>query len=29
MTVRAVGVNHVAFEVGDLDAALEWYGRCA
>jgi lactoylglutathione lyase len=27
MTVRAVGVNHVAFEVDDLDATLEWYGR--
>jgi len=24
---RAVGINHVALEVGDLDAALEWYGR--
>jgi catechol-2,3-dioxygenase len=24
---RLVGVNHVALEVGDLDAALEWYGR--
>jgi catechol 2,3-dioxygenase-like lactoylglutathione lyase family enzyme len=27
MTVRAIGVNHVAFEVDDLDAALSWYGR--
>ena len=24
---RAVGVNHVALEVGDIDAALEFYGR--
>ena len=24
---RVVGINHVAFEVGDLDAALEFYGR--
>lgn len=24
---RLVGLNHVAIEVGDLDAALEWYGR--
>ena len=24
---RLVGVNHVALEVGDLDAALEFYGR--
>jgi catechol 2,3-dioxygenase-like lactoylglutathione lyase family enzyme len=24
---RLVGINHVAFEVGDLDAALEFYGR--
>ena len=27
MTVRAIGVNHIAFEVHDLDQALEWYGR--
>jgi lactoylglutathione lyase len=27
MSVRAIGVNHVAFEVEDLDQALEWYGR--
>ena len=26
MTARAVGINHVALEVGDLDAALEFYG---
>ena len=25
--VRAVGINHVAFEVRDLDEALAWYGR--
>ncbi len=24
---RLVGVNHVALEVGDIDAALAWYGR--
>ncbi|MEA2268354.1 MAG: hypothetical protein QOC64_964, partial [Solirubrobacteraceae bacterium] len=24
---RLVGINHVALEVGDLDAALELYGR--
>ena len=24
---RAVGINHVALEVGDLDEALEFYGR--
>jgi predicted enzyme related to lactoylglutathione lyase len=24
---RAVGFNHVAIEVGDIDAALEFYGR--
>ncbi len=24
---RMVGINHVALEVGDLDAALEFYGR--
>lgn len=24
---RLVGINHVALEVGDLDAALDWYGR--
>jgi catechol 2,3-dioxygenase-like lactoylglutathione lyase family enzyme len=25
--VRAIGINHIAFEVRDLDEALEWYGR--
>jgi catechol 2,3-dioxygenase-like lactoylglutathione lyase family enzyme len=24
---RLVGINHVALEVGDIDDALEWYGR--
>lgn len=24
---RALGINHVALEVGDIDEALEWYGR--
>ncbi|MGH6691966.1 MAG: VOC family protein, partial [Gammaproteobacteria bacterium] len=24
---RAVGVNHVAIEVGDIDEALSFYGR--
>jgi catechol 2,3-dioxygenase-like lactoylglutathione lyase family enzyme len=24
---RLVGINHVALEVGDLEAALSWYGR--
>jgi lactoylglutathione lyase len=24
---KLVGINHVAIEVGDLDEALEWYGR--
>src|SRR5438552_11802955 len=24
---RLVGINHVALEVGDLEAALRWYGR--
>ncbi len=27
MAVRALGVNHVAFEVDDLDAALAWWER--
>jgi catechol 2,3-dioxygenase-like lactoylglutathione lyase family enzyme len=27
MGVRAIGVNHVAFEVHDLDETLEWYAR--
>jgi extradiol dioxygenase family protein len=26
-TGRALGVNHVALEVGDIDAALEWSSR--
>jgi lactoylglutathione lyase len=26
-TARLIGVNHVALEVGDLEAALELYGR--
>ena len=26
MRARAVGVNHVALEVADVDAALAWYG---
>ena len=24
--IRPMGINHVAFEVRDLDEALEWYG---
>jgi len=24
---RLVGINHVALDVGDLDEALEWYGK--
>lgn len=24
---RLVGINHVALEVGDVEGALEWYGR--
>ncbi|MGI8412451.1 MAG: VOC family protein [Solirubrobacteraceae bacterium] len=24
---RAVGINHVVLEVGDVDEALRWYGR--
>ncbi|MBV9819508.1 MAG: VOC family protein [Solirubrobacterales bacterium] len=24
---RAIGINHIAFEVTDLDATLDWYGR--
>jgi catechol 2,3-dioxygenase-like lactoylglutathione lyase family enzyme len=24
---KLVGINHVALEVGDLEQALEWYGR--
>jgi catechol 2,3-dioxygenase-like lactoylglutathione lyase family enzyme len=27
MTARLVGINHVALEVGDIQEALEWYGR--
>jgi lactoylglutathione lyase len=27
MGVRALGVNHVAFEVDDLDEALAWWAR--
>ncbi len=27
MAVRVIGVNHIAFEVHDLDRTLEWYGR--
>jgi lactoylglutathione lyase len=27
MAVRALGINHVALEVGDIDEALEFYGR--
>jgi lactoylglutathione lyase len=27
MGVKAIGVNHVAFEVDDLEKALEWYQR--
>jgi catechol 2,3-dioxygenase-like lactoylglutathione lyase family enzyme len=25
--VKLVGINHVALEVGDIDEALDWYGR--
>jgi extradiol dioxygenase family protein len=27
MTVRALGINHIAFEVHDLDETLDWYAR--
>jgi lactoylglutathione lyase len=27
MPVRAIGINHVAFEVSDLDETLAWYER--
>ncbi|MFL5860379.1 MAG: VOC family protein [Solirubrobacteraceae bacterium] len=27
MSVRAIGINHVAFDVRDLDEALEWWAR--
>ena len=26
MPARAIGINHVALEVGDVDEALAWYG---
>ncbi len=26
---KAVGINHIALEVGDIDAALEFYGQFA
>jgi lactoylglutathione lyase len=26
-SVRAIGINHVAFEVRDLDEALQWWAR--
>jgi hypothetical protein len=26
---RTVGFNHIAIEVGDIDEALEFYGRCS
>jgi lactoylglutathione lyase len=26
-SARVVGINHVALEVGDVDEALEFYGR--
>jgi hypothetical protein len=25
MPVRAIGINHVSLEVGDVDEALAWY----
>ena len=25
--VRAIGINHAALEVGNVDEALEWWGR--
>jgi catechol 2,3-dioxygenase-like lactoylglutathione lyase family enzyme len=25
--MRLVGINHVALEVGDIEQALDWYGR--
>jgi lactoylglutathione lyase len=28
MKAKLIGINHVALEVGDIDEALEWYGRC-
>jgi catechol 2,3-dioxygenase-like lactoylglutathione lyase family enzyme len=27
VAARLVGINHVALEVGDLEAALRFYGR--
>jgi lactoylglutathione lyase len=27
MKAKLVGINHVALEVGNVDDALEWYGR--
>jgi lactoylglutathione lyase len=27
MTAKLLGINHVALEVGDIEEALEWYGR--
>jgi lactoylglutathione lyase len=27
MPVRPIGINHIAFEVSDVDATLAWYGR--
>lgn len=27
MSPTLVGINHVALEVGDVDEALDWYGR--
>jgi len=27
MAVRAIGINHIAFEVSDLEEALAWYER--
>jgi extradiol dioxygenase family protein len=27
VSVRLVGINHIAFEVSDLDETLAWYGR--
>ena len=27
MVVRPIGINHIAFQVRDLDAALVWYER--
>jgi catechol 2,3-dioxygenase-like lactoylglutathione lyase family enzyme len=27
VAAKAIGINHVALEVGDIDEALAWYGR--